>query len=152
MFFDKKIINLEVDAHNNTEIIKKLVGALEQENIIKDSYLEHVLKREISFPTGLQLENGIGVAIPHTDSEYVNTSQIALATLNKPVLFKSMVNKSVDVEVSLVFMIAMSKPHEQAELLSNLMLFCQNKVAIAELLAATNVNEAYKILVKYELN
>lgn len=152
MFFDEKIIELGVSAQSNTEVIRKLANVLKQEGIVKKNYLKHVLEREDNFPTGLQLEYGIGVAIPHTDSKYVSTSQIALATLKKPVLFKSMVNKSANVKVNLVFMIAMSEPHEQAGLLSNLMTFCQNKEAVSELLTTTDVEKAYEILTKYDLN
>ena len=152
MFFDKRIIKLDVDARDSTEIITKMAKALKERDVIKDSYLEHVLKRETDFPTGLELEEGFGVAIPHTDSAYVNTSQIALATLKNPVLFKSMVNKSVNVKVNIVFMIAMSKPHEQAQLLSNLMNFCQNKTAIKALMSASDIDQADQILKKYGLN
>lgn len=151
MFFNQEIIKLQADVQSSTEIITTLAQMLKQKAIVKDDYLTHVLAREKKFPTGLQLENGIGVAIPHTDSEYVNTSQIAIATLKKPVFFKSMVNKAIDVKVSLVFMIAMSKPHEQAQLLSNLMTFCQNKQAITELLAEKNPPNVEKILNKYDL-
>lgn len=152
MFFDQKIIHLGLDVETNVEVITRLAEVLEQKDVVKDNYLAHVLSREKIFPTGLQLERGIGIAIPHTDSDYVNKSQIALATLQKPVLFKSMVNKEVDVKVNLVFMIAMSQPHEQAQLLSNLMTFCQNESGIKALLTTTKVNEAYEILTKYNLN
>lgn len=152
MFFDKRIIKLGVDARNSTEIITKMANALKERDVIKDAYLEHVLKREADFPTGLELKDGFGVAIPHTDSEYVNTSQIALATLKNPVPFQSMVNKAVNVRVNIVFMIAMSQPHEQAQLLSNLMAFCQNKTAIKELMSVSDIEEADQILKKYGLN
>lgn len=151
MFFNQKVIKLKVNAQSNTEIITVLAKMLKQKNIVKDGYLTHVLDREKNFPTGLQLEKGVGIAIPHTDSEYVNTSQIAIATLRKPVIFKSMVNQAVDVKVSLVFMIAMSQPHEQAQLLSNLMNFCQNQQAITELLTSKDSKKVVQILNKYDL-
>lgn len=151
MFFNQKVIKLKVNAQSNTEIITVLAKMLKQKNIVKDGYLTHVLDREKNFPTGLQLEKGVGIAIPHTDSEYVNTSQIAIATLRKPVIFKSMVNQAVDVKVSLVFMIAMSQPHEQAQLLSNLMSFCQNQQAITELLTSKDSKKVVQILNKYDL-
>lgn len=151
MFFNQKVIKLKVNAQSNTEIITVLAKMLKQKNIVKDGYLTHVLDREKNFPTGLQLEKGVGIAIPHTDSEYVNTSQIAIATLKKPVIFKSMVNQAVDVKVSLVFMIAMSQPHEQAQLLSNLMNFCQNQQAITELLTSKDSKKVVQILNKYDL-
>ncbi|MDF7639571.1 PTS sugar transporter subunit IIA [Lactobacillus sp. ESL0791] len=152
MFFDKKIIRLGVDAGSSTDVIKLLAEALAGEKIVKSTYLQHVLERETKFPTGLQLEDNVGVAIPHTDSKYVNESQIAMATLKQPVCFKNMVNASQIVNVDLVFMIAMSQPHEQAQLLSNLMTFCQNKKAVQELLATSNNIKAYEILKKYQLS
>ena len=41
--------------------------------------------------------------------------------MKSPVKFKNMGNVSEDVEVTHVFMIAMSKPHEQSEILVKLM-------------------------------
>lgn len=152
MFFNKKIIKLGVNAKSDTEIINILADALKQQNIIKPDYLKHVLAREEEYPTGFPLEDGIGVAIPHTDSKYVNESQIAVVTLKKPVVFKNMVDATKKVKVNLVFMIAMNQPHEQAKLLSNLMAFCQNKKAVQELMASPNVEAAYSTLRKYKLD
>jgi Phosphotransferase system mannitol/fructose-specific IIA domain (Ntr-type) len=77
MFFNKQIMLFDEDANTSTEIITDLADELKENNIINDKFLNHVLKREVEFPTGLST-NGLGVAIPHTDSKYVNESQIAL--------------------------------------------------------------------------
>lgn len=152
MFFNERIIELGIDAKSDTDVITQLARILTQKNIVKKSFTNHVLLREKKFPTGLPVENSLGIAIPHTDSIYVNKSQIAVASLKKPVVFKNMVDATKEVEVSLVFMIAMSQPHEQANLLSNLMNMCQHSQAVEDLIHANNENTVEKILRHYQLN
>ena len=48
-----------------------------------------MIKREAVFPTGLMI-NGIGVAIPHTDSQYVKRSQVGFLSLTDPLPFIEM--------------------------------------------------------------
>lgn len=152
MFFDEKIIELGMEARSDTDVITQLANILTQKDIVKKSFVDHVLAREKQFPTGLPVKEGLGIAIPHTDSIYVNKSQIAVASLKKPVIFKNMVDASKDVEVSLVFMIAMSKPHEQANLLSNLMNMCQYPQVVESLIHANNQNVVETTLKDYQLN
>ena len=87
---------------------------------MKKDFLKKILERERVYPTGLAIGK-FGVAIPHTDSVYVNRSQIAFMSLKNPVKFKNMGNVSEDVDVNYLFMIAMSQPHEQSEILVKLM-------------------------------
>ena len=80
MFFNERIIELGMDAKSDTDVITQLARILTQKNIVKKSFTNHVLLREKKFPTGLPVENSLGIAIPHTDSIYVNKSQIAVAS------------------------------------------------------------------------
>ncbi|MGQ2374106.1 PTS sugar transporter subunit IIA [Companilactobacillus zhachilii] len=150
MFFNKQIMLFDEDVNTSTEIITDLADELKENNIINDKFLNHVLKREMEFPTGLAT-NGLGVAIPHTDSKYVNESQIAFATLKNPINFKSMVDLNKEVPVSLVFMIAMASPHEQAELLSKLMSLFQDSAELENLKSCKSKKEVIKILNKHEI-
>lgn len=77
---------------------------------MKDSFAENVLKREEVFPTGL-LINDVGIAIPHTDAEHVNDSQIAFMSLKTPVTFYEMGTADKEISVSLIFMLALKEPH-----------------------------------------
>ena len=61
------------------------------------------------------------VAIPHTDSKYVNRSQIEFISFKSPVKLENMGDVSEDIEVTHIFMIAMSQSHEQSETLTKLM-------------------------------
>lgn len=150
MFFNKQIMLFDEDIKTSTEIITNLAAELKKKDIVNNQFLDHVLKREKEFPTGLAT-NGLGVAIPHTDSIYVNESQIAFASLEKPVNFKSMVDLNKEVPVSLVFMIAMASPHEQAGLLSKLMSLFQDSSELENLKSCKNKNEVIKILNKHEI-
>ena len=88
--------------------------------VVEDNFLEGILQREEAFPTGLEL-NKMGVAIPHTDSEYVKENQLGFMTLDKPVIFKFMGDASQDIEVSIIFMLALKEAESQIEMLSKLM-------------------------------
>ena len=144
MFFDQEIMLFNEDAKSSTEVITKLASQLEKRGLVKKDFLNHTLIREDRFPTGLATE-GLGIAIPHTDSKYVNQSQIAFASLNKPVLFKNMVNINEEIPVSLVFMIAMASPHEQVNLLQNLMDLFQSEQILEKLYACTTKNDVLEI-------
>ena len=152
MFFDENVIELKVKAENNKDIITKLAKILTQNKIVKSNFLDHVLNREKQFPTGLAIKDGLGIAIPHTDSAYVNKSQIAVATLEKPIMFNDMVDSNKKVKVNVVFMIAMSQPHEQADLLSNLINMCQQPKAVEKLINANNKKAVEKTLREYHLD
>lgn len=120
MFFDERVALFNVEASSSKEVIKIAADELYRRGIVKEDFFEHVLLREKEFPTGLATDK-YGIAIPHTDSKYVNRSQIEFVSLKSPVKFKNMGNMSEDVEVTHVFMIAMSQSHEQAETLAKLM-------------------------------
>lgn len=120
MFFDERVALFNVEASSSKEVIKIAADELYRRGIVKEDFFEHVLLREKEFPTGLATDK-YGIAIPHTDSKYVNRSQIEFVSLKSPVKFKNMGNMSEDVEVTHVFMIAMSQPHAQAETLAKLM-------------------------------
>lgn len=148
MFFDEAIARFNVAANNYEEVINILAKELQAKKIVKNDFLKNVLERETSFPTGLDTGN-ICVAIPHTDSKYVNKSQIAFASLQKPVKFKSMVDKNHAIDVSIVFLIAMNQPHEQAEILTRLMTLFGKEELMQGLYECRSIDE-YKDILKNE--
>lgn len=101
--------------------------------------------REKEFPTGLATDK-YGIAIPHTDSKYVNRSQIEFVSLKSPVKFKNMGNASEDIEVTHVFMIAMSQPHEQADTLAKLMVLFLDEELMQRMYECSSKEEYESIL------
>lgn len=136
---------ISIRSERSKELFQVMSEQLKNAGCVKDSFLEGITNREQEFPTGLEV-NQIGFAIPHTDSAHVNSSQICFASLKEPLVFSDMTDKSHEIPVRLVFMLAMSQPHEQIDTLQNLVSLFQNEEKVNELLACTT-KEAFIELV-----
>ena len=145
--FEKNIIFLDESFNNQEEVFSFLSSKLVEAGLVKDNFLEKIIEREITYPTGLQIGES-GVAIPHTDSKYVNSSQIAFVSLTEPVLFYDMADASKTVPVSKVFMLALKEPGEQLETLQQLIELFQNEQVMGSLGEAKSVSEVKEILLQ----
>ena len=145
MYLDKELCLFQLEVKDQKELFQVMSEQLKNAGCVKDSFLEGITNREQEFPTGLEV-NQIGFAIPHTDSAHVNSSQICFASLKEPLVFSDMTDKSHEIHVRLVFMLAMSQPHEQIDTLQNLVSLFQNEEKVNELLACTT-KEAFIELV-----
>lgn len=142
---DLDLVVLNMEAESSNEIIEKLGALLLSKGYVKESYVEAVLEREKSLPTGLTIDD-FCVAIPHTDSDHVHQSNIGIATLKKPCIFHSMVNPEEKLNVELVFLLAVKDPNLQIELLKSLMSVFQNKELLIKLRNAASKEEASMLL------
>lgn len=145
MYLDKELCLFQLEVKNQAELFKIMSEQLVKNGCVKDSFLEGIINREKEFPTALEI-NQIGFAIPHTDSIHVNNSQICFASLKEPLVFYDMTNKEREIPVSLVFMLAMSQPHEQIDTLQNLVNLFQNQERVQELLSCTTKEQFIEIV------
>lgn len=145
MYLDRELCLFQLEVKDQNELFQVMSEQLVNAGCVKDSFLEGITNREQEFPTGLEI-NQIGFAIPHTDSVHVNTSQICFASLKEPLIFSDMTDKEHEIPVRLVFMLAMSQPHEQIDTLQNLVSLFQNEEKVNELLTCTS-KEAFIELV-----
>lgn len=76
-------------------LLSMLCNKLVDKGYVTKKYFKTVMERENMTPTSI----GNGVAIPHGDTQEVNTAKIVIATLDKPILWDS---KYVDVVFLLV--------------------------------------------------
>ena len=150
MYFDKKLCMFNQAFANKDELFESMFKKMYQAGAVKDDYLEGITEREKEYPTGLVVGN-IGFAIPHTDSSKVNYSQICFASLKNPVKFANMVDKNDIIDVEIVFMLAMSKPHEQVETLKNLIGLFQDEETINKLKNCKDENSFIEILNKRDI-
>ena len=120
MVFDRKIALFDVEAADRDEALRLLADEFVKADVVREDFLDGLMNREAVFPTGLILDN-MGVAIPHTDPEYVKQTQLGFMRLANPVTFQFMGDPSVDVEVNMIFMMAIKESHGQVEMLSKLM-------------------------------
>ena len=151
MFFNHQIALLKKNVSSKEVAFQMLADELLENNCVNQDFLANIIKREEIFPTGLEI-NGIGVAIPHTDSEYVKESQVGFMSLEKPLSFLEMGTNDKEVSVSLLFMLALKEPHEQLEMLQRLIEMFQQE-GVLELLMKVDQKEAYQeIIQKYGLS
>jgi galactitol PTS system EIIA component len=116
---DESLTEVGLACKDRVEVIEHLADLLVKGGYVKDTYLPNVLAREAIMPTGLQTKAG-GVAIPHTDSEHVIRSAIAIGLLEKPVQFKNMAGPTEDVDVQLVFLLAIAEKKEVMKVLAHM--------------------------------
>jgi len=142
---DLDLVVLHMEAETSSEIIQNLGALMLSKGYVKDSYIEAVLERERNLPTGLPIGD-FCVAIPHTDSGHVNQSNIAITTLKKPSVFHSMVNPEEELNVEIVFLLAVKDPNLQIQLLKNLMSVFQNKELLIKVRDASSKEEISELL------
>lgn len=126
--FDEELIFFDVEANDQKDLLEKLSAKLIDANYVLASFTDAIIKREQEFPTGLNTKT-IGVAIPHTDANHVKESKILFARLAKPVRFQQM-GDGADVDVEVVFMLALKEAHSQLETLQSLMALLQDDASL----------------------
>ncbi|SJZ65729.1 PTS sugar transporter subunit IIA [Anaerorhabdus furcosa] len=147
---NEDLVILDIDEQDKEKVLQILANKMQEMGIVKETYLEGVLNREEIYPTGLLLGN-YNVAIPHTESKHVNKNAIAIAKLNRPVKFKYMADPKMEIEVNLIFMLAISEPKNQVPVLSLLMNILSNQDNVSALARARNKEEFLQILKEKEV-
>ncbi|ALS00503.1 hypothetical protein ATZ33_03685 [Enterococcus silesiacus] len=145
MYFNSEIAEFQVEVKDRNEAFQRLAKELREKQFITDDFLEQIIEREERFPTGLPVTN-IGVAIPHTDSDYVKKSQIAFMSLKEPITFFEMGTADKPVDVHMIFMLALKEPHEQLEMLQKLIGMIQQPEIMGKLYHCQSKPEFIQII------
>lgn len=132
---------LRIQADSAEEVIRRLAALLEAEGLVRPSFTEAVLERERTNPTGLPLAGELHVAIPHADVAHVIAPALAVATLERPVSFRNMVNPEEMVPVSVVILMALNEPHGQVEMLRRLAALFQDAERVRRIYEARSPEE-----------
>lgn len=146
MFFQEGIAILQVGEQlTRDEALRQLADELERRGLVAETFYTGILEREKSFPTGLAV-SGTGIAIPHTDPDKVHRSQIGFMSLKQPVLFGAMGSAGEEVEVRLIFMLALKEAHEQLEMLQKLIVLFQDAAKVKALLGCRTQEEYLSLI------
>ena len=148
---DAKIALFNQHAESRDEALKLLADEFVKTGVAKDTFYEGLITREANFPTGLSLNN-MCVAIPHTDVEHVNRTQIGFMTLDAPVNFVEMGTDDTEIPVTMMFMLALKEAHQQLEMLTKLMDLFQNDELMDKFAAVDNYEDYYKLIEEAGLN
>lgn len=135
-----ELIIINLDSSEKEEVLTIIAKKLISKGYARESYLKAILNREKDYPTGLPT-SGVGVAIPHTDIEHVIKPGVAVATLKNPVKFNVMGNPDEQVDVKLVFMLAINEPNTQIDLLKKLVSIFQREDLLLKLISINNETE-----------
>lgn len=141
------LIFINLDCNSREELIKYMSDQMMNAGKVKDTYCNAVLKRELIYPTGLNTGD-IKVAIPHTDPVHVNSAGISVATLKNRVEFKNMEDPNQNIDVDLVFMLAVANPEAQVPLLVKLMGVFSDKELLKKIKDSKTKHEMKQILEK----
>ncbi len=143
--FSDKVLIFHQDLKTQDEVFEDLNKKLLAKGVVNDEFLDAVKKREMKFPTGLQLESGFGVAIPHTDPQFVNEDQIGFMSLNNPIQFRQMGSETDKVQVKMIFILCLKEAHKQLDMLQNLMTLFGDSNQIEQLYKCKSPDEFLKI-------
>lgn len=154
MFWEKireDLVFADLDVVNSDEIFETLGKRLIELGYCEESYVDALKEREEVFPTGVLVDTK-GVAIPHTDSEYVKKSAIAIATLKNPVKFYHMGTNPAEgivVPVKFVIMLAIAG-NGHLEMLQKAVGLIQDIDVLERMMTAGNGKEIIQIIKEKE--
>lgn len=114
-------IFIDVEANDFAELINILSQPLIKNNDVVKEFPNQVILREKEFPTGLPTEP-FGVAIPHTNAEFVLNNKVTIATLKEPIQMEIMSGMDDGkIDVSIIFLLALGQSNKQLNILQKLM-------------------------------
>ncbi len=149
--FDARIALFNRHADSQEEALKMLADEFISSGVAKDSFFEGIITREKNFATGLRL-NKLCVAIPHTDPEHVNRTEVGFISLDSPVPFIEMGTDDSEIGVTMMFMLALKEAHEQLEMLMKLMDMFQNDELMDRFAAVDNYDDYFALIEEAGLN
>lgn len=120
-----EILCIFSDALDKYDLIKQMSKMLTDRKMVDNNYGEFVIEREDVYPTGIYCQP-VSVAIPHSEKGEIYQSSIVVAKLLNSMTFKRMDCPQEDVEVKIVFMLAVNRNKEQLKMLVKLMGMVQN--------------------------
>lgn len=144
-YINRKMILPNLHCKTKEELFKTIYDIGIENDYVREEFYEKILQREKKFPTGINLGE-IGVAIPHTDAEYIKQEFIAVCSIKDEVGFKSMEDENESVKVKLAFVLGLNQPHSQLAILQELMQIIQNKEIVESLIDANDENDILKII------
>lgn len=115
MMIADNVILLEGIATNWQNAISITSDALFANGFVKESFLGSCIEREMEYPTGINTTPPI--AIPHTNPDHVIKSGICFLRLESPVIFKQIDSPKDDLQVKLIFNLALIDNSSQLEFL-----------------------------------
>ena len=108
------LVLLHQNFDNYEELLTTMAGLAKEQGLVDDTYLSALLAREKEFPTGLELP--VNISISHIATG-VNRSFVSIATLEHPVMFRSMDLSGTELQVRVAFVFGILDAQSQLAIL-----------------------------------
>lgn len=144
--FQPELIDLQATVQDEEELFELIAKRLEQLGYVNSGYLEGIKSREMIFPTGLITEY-LNIALPHSDTEYIERPFIYITRTTKPIKVKQM-GDNQEMEVKDLFFLGIKEPSKQVGLLQELMFLFQNEAFVSELKRTTENKAVFNLFMK----
>lgn len=138
--FIPQLIETNLLASDKEEVIRYLAEKLNTHGCSDEAYADKVLTREQEYPTGLRTKCA-SIAIPHAFDPAISGNHVALAILQRPIRFCNMEDIDSEIDVDMVFLMAISSAHEQLEMLQTIMRMLSDDTLFTRLVKLHNANE-----------
>ena len=141
----KELVLVGMDAPCAEDAMRALASAMLAQGLVRESFVEAVLEREKTYPTGIPAKV-FDIALPHTMAEHVITPCMAVGVLKQPVDFRQMGTPDIILRPRLIFMLAISDPKEQIGQLKKIMKLLQNDELLLGIRDAHNAEQVVDLL------
>jgi PTS system galactitol-specific IIA component len=144
IIISEDLIKLGMMETSKNEAIRALAAGLYTLDFVREGYVENVIKREETFPTGLP--TSIPVAICHTEAQYVKQSALAVGTLVTPIAFLEMGTLDRTVKAEIIFLLALNDPKQQVPWLKKMAALFKNQTMLKTIRDIKDPQELVEIL------
>lgn len=136
--------------HNEKAISSKelfeLIGPkLINKGLAKKEYTKSLNEREKVFPTGLEAQP-YPIAIPHTESEFVNQSGIVLVRSDQPIMFSNMIDQKQKMAVYFIFFLLVKDCDKQVAVIQQVMDIANDWVLMKKIHDAKNEAQIFQLV------
>jgi PTS system galactitol-specific IIA component len=128
------------------EAITCMAGYLQEKGYVNTEYAAATIEREHVYPTGLATMP-IGVAVAHSQSENVIKQSVLLGIAKKPIKFCKMEDDTCEIDVGIIFLLALKGENTHLNYLKNIVNFCKYEDKTERLYAIPSAEEAYKVFI-----
>lgn len=145
------LVSAPLETVDREQVLQQLAISLQESGCVKPSYVQAVIERERDYPTGVQLEGPINVALAHAGPEHVLKNGIILGILAEAVPFYKMNEPQNLIPIQIVFMLATVSPAAIAFYMDKLINEVLMKPDVIAWLANTKNAETIKMFFESEV-
>lgn len=139
------LVALDLAAEDSSDAIRQLGGRLVAGGFAGKQYIDAVLAREATYPTGLEFPS-CGVALPHGEPTGVRDAALAIARCRPEVQFRCMDDSSRSIPVRLIALLAVNAPEEHLDVIGRLIGVFSDAELCKKLLEAKSPDEMAAVL------